>query len=132
MLLLQIRRAKRHLPKMADLPEGRGAIGEAPFSHCGVDLIGPVIVKEGRKRLKRWIVLFTCLTVRCVHLEVVETAETDSYINSMRRFTNRRGCPHTMYSDNGSNFRGATAELREFISNLDQDAINTFTAGLNI
>ena len=50
----------------------------------------------------------------------------------MRRFTNRRGCPSTMYSDQGSNFRGASAELQEFISNLDQDAIKTFATTLQI
>ena len=90
------------------------------------------MIKDGRKRLKRWVVIFTCLTVRCVHLEVVETAETDSFINSMRRFTNRRGCPETMYSDNGSNFRGATTELKEFITNLDQAAITTYAVSMNI
>ena len=128
----RVRRAKRQLPKMADLPLGRAAINEPPFTHCGCDLCGPIIVKEGRKRLKRWIVVFTCMTVRCIHLEVVETAETDAFINAMRRFTNRRGCPQNMYSDNGSNFRGATNELKEFINNLDQAAITNFATGLHI
>ena len=70
--------------------------------------------------------LFTCLTVRCFHLEVVETAKTDAFINSIRRFTNSRGCPSVMYSDQESNFRGASIELKEFVSNLDQAAINRF------
>ena len=117
---------------MADLPTGRAAIEEPPFTHCGVDMTGPHTVKEGRKHLKRWTVMYTCLTVRCVHLEVVETAETDAFINSLRRFTDRRGCPKVMYSDNGSNFHGATTELKEFIANLDQAKINTFAAGLGI
>ena len=128
----RIRRAKRQFPKMANLPTGRAAIEEPPYTHCGVDLTGPLLIKEGRKRLKRWIVLFTCITVRCVHIEVVESSETDAFINSLRRFTNRRGCPKVMYSDNGTNFRGATAELKEFITNLDQAAINSFAAGLGI
>ena len=128
----KVRRAQRLVPRMADLPEGRAAVNKPAFDQCGVDLFGPVIIKEGRKRLKRWVVLFTCLTVRCIHLEVVETAETDTFINSLRRFTNRRGCPSTMYSDQGNNFRGASAELKEFISNLDQGAIKSFATSINI
>ena len=111
---------------MADLPQCRAAIDEPPFSHCGVDLFGPILIKQGRKRLKRWVCLFTCLTVRCVHLEVVEDCETDSFINALRRFTNRRGCPTNMYSDNGTNFKGATTELKEFVQKLDQTKIIDF------
>ena len=117
---------------MADLPECRAAIDQPPFSHCGVDLFGPIFIKQGRKRLKRWAVLFTCLTVRCVHLEVVHTCETDSFISALCRFTNRRGCPTDIYSDNGTNFRGATNELKEFINKLDKTAIKNFATSLRI
>ena len=91
-------------------------------------MFGPVYIKQGRKRLKRWIVLFTCMTIRCVHLEVVEATDTDSFINAVRRFVNRRGSPTHMYSDNGTNFRGATTELKEFVLKLDKDAITDFAA----
>ena len=117
----KVRRAREKYPFMADLPLYRAAINEPAFSHCGVDLFGPIYVKQGRKRLKRWAVLFTCLTIRCVHLDVVYSCETDSFINSLRRFTNRRGCPTTMYSDNGSNFTGATTELKEFYVKLEKE-----------
>ena len=50
----RVRRAKRMFPYMADVPECRAAIDQPPFSHCGVDLFGPIFVKQGRKRLKRW------------------------------------------------------------------------------
>ena len=69
----RVRRAKRMFPYMADLPECRAAIEQPPFSHCGIDLFGPIVIKQGRKQLKRWAVLFTCLTVRCIHLEGVDT-----------------------------------------------------------
>ena len=128
----QVRRAQRQCPIMADLPLCRAAVDQPPFDHTGVDLFGPVTVKQGRKRLKRWVVLFTCMTVRCVHLEVVESCETDSFINSTRRFVNRRGCPSNVYSDNGTNFRGATAELHEVIEGLDKTAIRDFASTLQI
>ena len=51
--------------KMADLPEDR--VNQAPpFSYCGVDYFGPWYIKEGRKTLKRYGVLFTCLASRAV------------------------------------------------------------------
>ena len=122
----KVKKAKKVEPFMADLPEGRLAIGKAPFSNCGVDLFGPILIKQGRKRLKRWGTIFTGLTVRCVHLEVVENADTDSFINTMRRFVNRRSAPETMYSDCGTNFKGATKELQEFLKNLDHETITTY------
>ena len=128
----KVRRAKQQFPFMADLPPCRAAVGEPPFSQCGVDLIGPLLVKQGRKRIKRWIVLFTCMTVRCVHLEVVENSETDAFINSLRRFVNRRGCPSKMYSDNGSNLRGTATELKEMIESLDKRAIKDFATSFSI
>ena len=70
---------------MADLPESRLAYSEPPFSSCGVDLIGPVDIKQGRKRLKRWIVLFKYLTIRCVRLKVVYSPDTDDFISAVLR-----------------------------------------------
>ena len=128
----RVRRAMRQFPIMADLPVARAAFGEPPFSNCGVDLFGPITIKQGRKHLKRWAVLFTCLTVRGVHLEVVENCETDSFINALRRFVNRRGCPTTVFSDNGTNFRGASTELKEFLRQLDRSAIADFATTKNI
>ena len=119
-------------PYMADLPKCRAAIDEPPFSHCGVDIFGHVFIKQGRQRIKRWVVLFTCMTIRCVHLEVVEDCETNAFINAVRRFVNRRGCPTNIYSDNGSNFKGACSELHEFIQKLDQTKITDFATDLKI
>ena len=128
----QVRKAQRMYPFMAELPSGRVAHEQPPFTHCGVDLWGHVWIKQGRKKLKRWGVIFTCLTVRCVHLDVVDSLDTDCFISCLRRFTNRRGRPLAMYSDRGSNFLGVTNELKEFISNLDHDKVRNFTTTLSI
>ena len=122
----------RMYPYMADLPKCRTAYFEPPFHHCGVDLLGHFFIKQGRKKLKRWAVIFTCMTVRCIHLEIVENADTDAFINALRRFTNRRGCPQSMYSDCGGNFKGATAELKEFVSGLQKAAISKAAVEMNI
>ena len=119
-------------PFMANIPQGRMACDKPPFNNTGVDLFGPILIKQGRKRLKRWIVLYTCLTVRCVHLEVVEGADTDSFIMALKRFVNRRGSPDVFYSDCGSNFKGATNELKDVITELDHKRIADVVASKNI
>ena len=117
---------------MADLPACRVAYNQPPFTNCGIDPFGPLYVKQGRKRLKRWGVIFTCLTVRCIHLEIVEASDTDSFINAFRRFTNRRGCPETVYSDCGTNLTGTVNELQEFKSALKKDVITKAAAEMKI
>ena len=60
---------------------------------------------------KRYGVLFTCLTMQAVHIDVAQTMETDSFINSLWRFMVRRGKPEEMRSDSGTNFKGGSCEL---------------------
>ena len=51
---------------------------------------------------------------------------------ALRRFVNRRGSPETIYSDCGTNFKGATNELKQVITELDHSAISTFASSRNI
>ena len=120
--LCKLRRAVPRPPKMAELPSDRLLVSP-PFTKAGVDYFGQLEVKCGRKHLKRWICLFTCLVTRGVHLEVAFSLETDSFIMCLRRFIARRGNPQVLYSDNGTNFIGANRELKQCIENLNQDQI---------
>ena len=111
---------------MADLPKERLMSGEPPFTYVGVDYFGPFLVRQGRSNVKRYGCLFTCLVVRVVHIEVVHSLDTDSFINALRRFINSRGCPKTIYSDNGTNFHAGERELRESLNDWNQRSINQF------
>ena len=115
-------RAKVQEQKMADLPADR-LTPTPPFTYCAVDYFGPWYVKEGRKELKRYGVLFTCLVTRAIRLEVANSLEIDSYINALRRFICRRGPVRQMRSDNGSNFIGARRELKEALAEMDQSRV---------
>ncbi|XP_055614677.1 uncharacterized protein LOC129761002 [Uranotaenia lowii] len=79
------------VPRMSPLPTARLGAFFRPFSFVGLDYFGPLTVKIGRSTVKRWVALYTCLTIRAIHLEVVHSLTTISCKMAMRRFVARRG-----------------------------------------
>ena len=53
---------------------------------------------------KTYIVLFTCSASRAVMLDLVEDNASKNFINSIKKFIARRGCPKNIVSDNGKVF----------------------------
>lgn len=125
--------------KMASLPEDRVA-ADPPFTHVGLDVFGPWGVTFRRTRgnsaeSKRWAVMFTCLSTRAVHLEVIESMSSSSFVNALRRFLSIRGPVKHLRSDRGTNFIGACQELKIKVDDpeikgylLDQGCTWTFNA----
>ena len=111
--------------KMADLPDDR-ITSQHPFSSVGIDFFGPILIKRGRSIVKRYGCVFTCLTIRAIHIEITETLNTDSFINALRRFMARRGNPSLIRTDNGRNFVGSEKELKEMIQKWNKHCIHQF------
>ena len=111
--------------RMADLPSDRMET-EPPFTYCGCDLFGPFKIMEGRKELKRYGILFTCLSSRAIRLEVAPSLEADSFINALRRFVCRNGPIRQLRSDRGSNIVGASRELQEAYKLMDHKKVQEF------
>ncbi|XP_075150659.1 uncharacterized protein LOC142224757 [Haematobia irritans] len=125
----RIHKAIPRTPEMAKLPRARLASYMAPFTFSGVDFFGPIWVTVNRHKEKRYGCLFTCLTVRAIHIEVAHSLYTDSCILAIRNFISRRGIPREFYSDNGTNFIGAERELRQSLAEVDKDAfVRAFTS----
>ena len=112
--------------QMAQLPNTRLQAHQPPFTVVGLDCFGPFLVKLGRSTIKRYACIYTCFSTRAVHIEKLETMDTDSMINSIRRFIARRGSPKEIFCDNGTNFTGACNELRRSIQEMPQDPISNF------
>ncbi|XP_062713352.1 uncharacterized protein LOC134290269 [Aedes albopictus] len=117
------------VPRMGPLPKARLMPFCRPFTMVGIDYFGPYSIRSptGRSTLKRWVVLFTCLTVRAVHVEIAANLSTDSCKKAIRRFIGRRGAPREIYTDNGTNFVGASRELAAEIRAINEEIGSTFT-----
>ena len=89
-----------------------------PFAAVGIAYFGPLFVHP-----KRYGYIFTCLRHRAVHIELASDLTTDSFINAVTRFVARRGPPRVIYSDNGSNFRGAETDVVRALKTWDQERI---------
>lgn len=116
---------------MSDLPACRTDISR-PFEHTGVDYFGPFSIREGRRDLKRFGVLFTCMASRACHLEVASSLDVSSFIHALRRFTARRGPVKILYSDNGTNFTGAERELKVALASMEQGHMQREAARMSI
>ncbi|XP_071098015.1 uncharacterized protein [Haliotis cracherodii] len=123
-------RGRQQYQKMADLPSDR-LMPSPPFTYVGLDTFGPWFVvtrrtRGGQANNKRWAVLFTCLTTRAIHIEVVEELSSSSFINALRRFISIRGPVKQLRSDRGTNFVGATDALKINVVNVEDNSIKRF------
>ncbi|KAL0839938.1 hypothetical protein ABMA28_016553 [Loxostege sticticalis] len=108
-------------PMMADLPSYRVSEAKA-FVHTGVDYAGPLRVtltrRRGQHSQKAYICLFVCLVTKAIHIELVSELTSDAFLAAFKRFISRRGPVSCLYSDNGTNFVGAKAQLDEIFKIL--------------
>ena len=111
---------------MADLLRCRLPVNEPPCYNVEVHYFGPFLIEQKRSLVKSYGCLFTCLSMRAVHIEIANSLTADSFINTLRRFIARRGKPDHIYSDNGSNFVGANRIMCESLDELNQESFNQF------
>ena len=121
--------APRPQPQLlGQLPKERVTTTPA-FHTTGLDFSGPFTLKRGHTRkpvyVKAYICIFVCFSTRAVHIEVISDLTTSAFLAGMLRFVSRRNRPHTIYSDNGSNFVGAKNQLRDlykFLKSCETDS----------
>ena len=112
--------------KMADLPADRLTPDKPVFTYVGIDFFGPYMVKRGRAQVKRYALIFTCLAIRAVHIEITHSLDTDSFLQAISRFIARRGKPDLIRSDNGGSFIRGEREIRDGIAAWNQDKISDY------
>ena len=75
--------------------------------------------------------MFTCFGSRAIHIETINSLDTDSFIQALRRFMARRGSVRQIYSDNGTNFVGTVNELQKEFEKVDHNKIGRFAYSQN-
>ena len=75
----------------------------------GLDYCGPVYLKDSTRNasIKAWISIFSCCTLRAIHIELVPDLMTNAFIRALKRFIGRRGSPSLIISDNARTFTSA-------------------------
>ena len=124
--------ARPYKQLMAPLPFERVTSEEPAFTRIGLDCFGPFDVVNGRKHEKRYGIVFTCLASRAIHLEILYSLSTDSFINSFRRFMARRGNVRVVRCDNGTNIVGGKNEFQKAIDEWNTAATADWMLQRNI
>lgn len=103
-------------PPMADLPSFRVNQLRAFHTVC-VDFAGPFLItmakNRGVKSTKAYVCVFVCCAVKAIHLELVSDMTAEAFIAAFERFVSRRGPCYAIHSDQGTNFVGASNQLRK-------------------
>ena len=95
------------------------------FQYTAVDAAGPFLTKmpRGHSHRKHYLLVFTCCTFRCVHLELLTALDTESFLLAFEHFLLRRGRPTVLAMDNGTNFVGGASDLVRSWRDLQTDEI---------
>ena len=63
---------------------------------------------------------------RAIHIQIMSSFDTYSFINAVHRFISLREHPLSVYRDNGSNFFAREQEMHTAIEDWNQRAICEF------
>ncbi|KAH7723906.1 Pao retrotransposon peptidase family protein [Aphelenchoides avenae] len=112
------------IPEWPSLPEPR-VNKYKPFSHIGLDNFGSYTVKDTHAmqtvHKKVWVLIVSCLTTRCIWMDVVLDMSAESFINAFKRHMAQNGTPFSVICDNATNFVAGGEALKR-VSKRDRPA----------
>ncbi|XP_055902292.1 uncharacterized protein LOC129938643 [Eupeodes corollae] len=95
------------------------------FMVTGVDFAGPISVRHHircKQNKEVHLALFVCFITKAVHIELVPDRSTEAFLRALKRFISDRGRVSKMYSDNATNFVGASNYFKELKANMEKDS----------
>ena len=128
-----IKRQKVASQVMGDLPVERTEIKPA-WTSVNMDLFGPFLirddcVKRGPRVFKKvWGIIYVCTLTRGVYLDVCVDYGTESVLHTIRRLMNQKGDVKVVFSDPGTQLKGASKELSDWRKGWDLDKLVRFGA----
>ena len=113
--------------KISALPN-QVQIPSPPFTNIGIDLLGPIMVKamvNKRARMKVWVVIFVCLNVKAVSMELAPGYSTSDFLLAFSSHVSQRGEPSFVHSDRGSQLVSAQKNLGDDLPRYDWEYISS-------
>ena len=101
--LQKIQLTRWQVPK-TNLPEHRAKFIK-PFQHTRIDYTGYVWVQENGRSSKMYLLIFICMNIQVIHIELIPDMCTQAFIQALIRFCNIHGVPTHIYSDNTCSFK---------------------------
>ena len=126
----------------APLPAHRVTL-TVPFETSGLDFCGPFYAKvrsekksrskdhktkEEHEVLKMYVALFTCTSVRAVHLEVVPSQSTPQVHLALRRFLSLYPACSKLVTDNARSFVKASTEIKKLFNSQREPEVRDLLA----
>lgn len=119
-------RAKPFQTRIASLPIERLTPVEA-FVNIGFDTFGHfdtfLEISGVTHSFKTYVIIFTCLVTRAVHVELVYNLSTLEFLNAFERFIATRGQVKKAVCDNQTAFRKASKQMKRLYTTLDWDRV---------
>jgi len=101
-------------PKFTDIPKHHVSLVK-PFEFVAVDFTSHIFVKNEITNTldKFYILIFTCLNIRAIHLELLPDMSVNNFLLAFQRFCNMYSLPKVLYSDNAKTFTKGSVILKE-------------------
>ncbi|XP_070067217.1 uncharacterized protein [Drosophila virilis] len=110
------------------------AYPQTSHGFCGA--VNTYLRIRGKGPIKSYIAIYVCMAVKAVHIEIVSDLSTNKFLKSLKRMVACRGPVSHIYSDNATNFVGASnklLELKKFMFNTStQDAMLSYCSSEEI
>ena len=103
------------------------------FINTGLDCFGPLYITQGKDRVKVWVCLFTCITARAIHLELVEDVTAEQFLSALHRFIALRGKPDETIFEKAPNFKATKNEVGMAWEKVaDDPSVHSYLSDLRI
>lgn len=76
---------------------------------------------------KHWGIIYVCMYTRAVFLDLIPALNTETILDSFRKFVSSVGWPKYMYSDNAKSYHSSNAEITRLLKQVDKTKIRNFS-----
>lgn len=113
-------------------PAMTSPIPDFPFQNSSIHYFGPFEVLKNSSAEKKWLVIFTCMSTRAVHIELADELDVNSFLGCLHNFQTRRGKLTHLYSDDGTNFLESDSEMQTLVNRINKEMEQRIAASMNI